>query len=69
MGIGRVVWCVQYSAALNIQCAFFVAGIVVTVTGTPYTVLGSFSTIFTCCVFSVFTYRSIRIVEVLQIRA
>jgi hypothetical protein len=41
----------------------------VTVTGTPYTVLGSFSTIFTCCVFSVFTFRSIRIVEVLQIRA
>ena len=30
---------------------------IVTVTGTPYTVLGSFSTIFTCCVFSVFTYR------------
>jgi hypothetical protein len=43
--------------------------ITVTVTGTPYTVLGSFSTIFTCCVFSVFTFRSIRIVEVLQIRA
>ena len=41
----------------------------VTVNGTPYTVLGSFSKIFTCCVFSVFTSRSIRIVEVLQFRA
>ena len=41
----------------------------VTVTGTPYTVLGSFSANFTCCAFSVFTFRSIRIVEVLQIRA
>jgi hypothetical protein len=29
----------------------------------------SFSAIFTCCVFSVFTFRSIRIVEVLQFRA
>jgi hypothetical protein len=37
--------------------AAMVSGRGVTVTGTPYTVLGSFSAIFTCCVFSVFTFR------------